>query len=97
VVRLNEVVDQNRARQDWATAMHSASWAVHLSGRVRAAAAAQLQLVVAVHDAGVPVADLAAGCWNALSGAVQALLVSDLVDRETGERLLEPYLAGFGG
>jgi hypothetical protein len=76
--------------------MHSASWAVYLSGRVRAAAAAQLQLVVAVHDAGVPVAEVAAGCWNALSGAVQALLVRDLLDVETGQQLLGPYLAGFG-
>jgi hypothetical protein len=34
---------------EWATAMHAATWAVELSGRTRAAAAAQMLLVGAVH------------------------------------------------
>jgi hypothetical protein len=94
--RLGQAAERNRGLGDWATAMHSASWAVYLSGRVRPAAAAQLQLVLAVRDAGMPVAELAAGSWNALSGAVQALLVRDLLDIDTTHRLLEPYLAAFG-
>jgi hypothetical protein len=94
--RLTEAVDRNRQQMDWATAMHSASWAVYLSGRVRSAAAAQLLLVIAVRDAGISIADLAAGCWNALSGAVHAQLVSDLLDLSTGQHLLEPYLSTFG-
>jgi hypothetical protein len=96
VARLGRAADRTRGQADWATAMHSASWAVYLSGRVRAAAAAQLQLVLAVHAAGVPVAALAAGGWNALSGTVAALLVRDLLDIATTHQLLEPYLAVFG-
>jgi hypothetical protein len=96
VTRLGQAADRTRGQADWATAMHSASWAVYLSGRVRAAAAAQLQLVLAVHAAGVPVAALAAGGWNALSGTVAALLVRDLLDIATTHQLLAPYLAVFG-
>jgi hypothetical protein len=94
--RLASAADRLRGRADWATAMHSASWAVYLAGRVRCAAAAQLHLVQALHDARVPVGDLAGGGWNALSGAVQALVVRDLLDIATSHRLLEPYLAAFG-
>jgi hypothetical protein len=96
LARLGQAADRNRGQIDWATAMHSASWAVYLSGRVRAAAAAQLQLVLAVRDGAVPVAELAAGSWNALSGAVQALLVRDLLDVATTHQLIGPYLAAFG-
>jgi hypothetical protein len=96
LARLGQAADRNRGQLDWATAMHSASWAVYLSGRVRAAAAAQLQLVLAVRAGGLPVADLAAGGWNALSGAVQALLVRDLLDVATAHQLLGPYLTAFG-
>jgi hypothetical protein len=80
----------------WAPAVHSASWAVYLSGRLRPAAAAQLLLVQAVEDAGVTVAERAAGVWNLLSGAVQALVVRDLLDAGTLHRLLNPYLAALG-
>ena len=67
-----------------------------MSERVRAAAAAQLLLVQAVDDAGIPVADRAAGVWNLLSGTVQALLVRDVLDVDTVHRLLNPYLAALG-
>jgi hypothetical protein len=80
----------------WAPAVHSASWAVHISGRVRAAAAAQLLLVQVIDDGGVPVADRAAGVWSLASGAVQALLVRDLLDIDTTHRLLAAYLAALG-
>lgn len=83
-------------RADWAAAMHSASWAVYLSGRVRPAAAAQLALVSAVDAAGLPIADRAAGVWNTLSGVVHALVVRDVTDYETTHRLLGPYLAALG-
>jgi hypothetical protein len=84
-------------RRGWAMAMHSASWAVYLAGRVRAAAAAQLRLVMAIRGADATVAQLAAGGWNAASGAVQALLVRDMLDAENVRRLLEPYRAVFAG
>jgi hypothetical protein len=96
-IRLEYAADRaRRSRIDWAQAMHSASWAVYLSGRLRAAAAAQLLLVLAVDGAGVPVASRAAGVWNAMSGAVHALVVRDLLDAATTHRLLEPYLAALG-
>ncbi|HLL64228.1 MAG TPA: hypothetical protein VK453_00605 [Micromonosporaceae bacterium] len=89
--------DNTRAAlTDWAPAVHAASWAVFLSGRTRAAAAAQMLLVAAVDHAGITVADRAGGVWNLLSGAVQALVVRDLLDTHTYHRLLDPFLAGLG-
>jgi hypothetical protein len=79
----------------WAPAVHAASWAVYVSERVRAAAAAQLMLVQAVEDAGIPVADRAGGVWNLLSGAVQAMVVRDLLAAETVARLVDPMLVAL--
>jgi hypothetical protein len=81
---------------DWSGAVHSASWAVFIAGRTRAAAAAQFLLVDAVDRAAIPVADRAGGCWNLLSGAVQALVVRDVLDSATLYRLLDPVIAAFG-
>jgi hypothetical protein len=75
---------------DWASAVHSATWAVFVTGRVRAAAAAQLLLVQAIDAARIPVPDRAGGCWNLLSGAVQALAVRDVLDESTLYRLTDP-------
>ena len=95
--RLNKVTDTSRpGLTDWAPAVHSASWAVFLSGRVRAGAAAQLLLVQALDRSGVPVGDRAGGVWNLLSGAVQALMVRDLLDSATARRLLDPYFTAMG-
>ena len=66
----------------WSGAVHSASWAAYLSDRVRTAAAAQLLLVQALDNGVVPVAERAGGVWNLLSGAVQALVVRDLLDKK---------------
>ena len=97
VARLGSATDTGgRDHRGWAGAMHAASWAVHLSGRIRAAAAAQLQLVQAIDDSGIPVPDRAAGVWNLLSGVVQALTVRDMVDPPTAHLLLQPYLAVLG-
>jgi hypothetical protein len=84
------------ALADWASAVHSASWSVFVAGRVRASAAAQLMLVLAVENAGVPVADRAGGVWNLLSGAVQALVVRDVLDGPTLYRLLDPVVSVLG-
>jgi hypothetical protein len=95
--RLRRAADATRRGiGDWAPAVHSASWGVYLSNRLRPAAAAQLLLVQAVEDAGIPVPDRAAGVWNLLSGAVQAIVVRDLLDAQTRHRLLDPYLAALG-
>jgi hypothetical protein len=97
VRRLVRAADDGRRHPTgWSTAAHSASWAAYLSDRVRTAAAAHLLLVQAVDSAGVPVPDRAGGVWNVLSGAVQALVVRDLLDTATAHRLLAPVVAVLG-
>jgi hypothetical protein len=97
LVRLGSAAESaRRSATNWAPAVHAASWAVYVSERVRAAAAAQLMLVQAVDDAGIPVADRAGGVWNLLSGAVQAMMVRDMLAAETLQRLLDPLLAALG-
>ena len=81
---------------EWAPAVHAASWAVYVSGRVREAAAAQFRLVKAIDDAGIPVSDRAGGVWNLLSGATQALVVRDMLATDTVQRLLNPFLVALG-
>ncbi len=95
--RLARAADVSRqATSDWAPAVHAASWSVYVSGRVRAAAAAQLLLVGALDEAGVTVAERAAGVWNLLSGTMQALVVRDALATDTVHRLLDPYLTALG-
>ena len=53
-------------------------------------------LVQAVDTAAIPLADRAGGVWNMLSGAVQALVVRDLLDTSTAHRLLAPVVAALG-
>jgi hypothetical protein len=88
--------DSRRATGGWSGAVHSASWAAYLSDRIRTAAAAQLLLVQALDNGVVPVADRAGGVWNLLSGAIQALVVRDLLDTATAHRLLAPVIAVLG-
>ncbi|MBL7254611.1 hypothetical protein [Paractinoplanes lichenicola] len=88
--------DARRNTGGWSPAVHSASWAAYLSDRVRTAAAAQMLLVQAVDTATIPLADRAGGVWNMLSGAVQALVVRDLLDTSTAHRLLAPVVAALG-
>ncbi|MDP9395701.1 MAG: hypothetical protein M3Q27_16200, partial [Actinomycetota bacterium] len=80
----------------WARAVHDASWAVYLSGRVRPAASAQLLAVQAVSAAGVPVSELAGGTWNLVSGAVHAVAVRDVVDEAVLDGLLRPWVEALG-
>ncbi|GAA3448017.1 hypothetical protein Pve01_02780 [Planomonospora venezuelensis] len=97
VERLSVLADQARLETNaWSQAVHGASWAVHTSDRVRAAAAAQFELVQAVDAAGIPVAERAGGVWNLLSGAVHALTVADLLEAALLERLLDPCLSVLG-
>ena len=85
------VVDEGRGdHRSWATAMHEASWAAHLSGRTRALAAAQLSAVLAFLDAGFTARDGAAGVWNAVAGCVQAVAMVDLLDASSTAALLLP-------
>jgi hypothetical protein len=92
--RWRRVVDEGRAQQrSWAAAMHEASWAAHVSGRLRAVAAAQLHAVRAFVDAGFGVHDGAAGVWNAVAGCVQAIALHDLVDEVSLAVLTAPLRA----
>jgi hypothetical protein len=75
----------------WAESMHEAGWAAHLSGRTRTAAAVQLRAVLAFRAAGFTETDAAQGSWNALSGALHALLVSDLLGDDHVAVLLRPW------
>lgn len=88
--------DARRNVGGWSPAVHSASWAAYLSDRVRTAAAAQMLLVQAVDNGGIPLADRAGGVWNMVSGAVQALVVRDLLDNASVHRLLSPVIAALG-
>lgn len=79
--RWRAAVDDGRPEQrPWATAMHEASWAAHVSGRIRATAAAQLCAVQAFLDGGFDLHDGASGVWNAVAGCVQGIAMADLLD-----------------
>ena len=102
-IRANDLARLSQSAEDarrnaggWSPAVHSASWAAYLSDRVRTAAAAQMRLVQAIDTAAIPLADRAGGVWNMLSGAVQALVVRDLLDTATAHRLLAPVVAALG-
>ncbi|HKS99695.1 MAG TPA: hypothetical protein VJT31_09225, partial [Rugosimonospora sp.] len=102
-VRAEDVRRLERAAEDsrrhpggWSSSVHSATWAAYLSDRVRTAAVAQLLLVQAIDIGALPLATRAGGVWNVLSGAVQALVVRDLLDTSTAHRLLAPVLAALG-
>jgi hypothetical protein len=85
-------VDEGRAdHRPWATAMHEASWAGHVSGRTRTLAVAQLHAVQAFLDGGFDLHDGAAGVWNALAGCVQGTAVADLLDESSLAVLQAPW------
>jgi hypothetical protein len=88
--RLHDAARDVRAQGGWAPAMHSATWAVQLSGRGREAAAAQLRAVRVLVDSGLTPREAARGAWNLVSGAVQATVAADLVDDDTAQRLTGP-------
>lgn len=95
-LRLSAVGRQPRPQGSWAPAMHSATWSVHLSGRVREAAVAQLRAARVVTEAGLSGALAARGLWNLVSGAVQSTVAADLLDDATAERLRLPVLDALG-
>ena len=81
----------------WAPAMHQATWALHVTDRLRVAADAQLAMVVAFHEAGFDHLDAAYGVWNALSGAVQATVAADLLSETDFHRLTAVWSRVTGG
>ncbi|CAA9244616.1 MAG: hypothetical protein AVDCRST_MAG57-1670 [uncultured Blastococcus sp.] len=90
-------VDEGRAEhRPWATAMHEASWAAHVSGRTRALATAQLHAVQAFLDGGFDLHDGAAGTWNAIAGCVQGITMADLLDESSLGVLHAPWVRVVG-
>jgi hypothetical protein len=85
-------VDELRPRTtDWAPAMHQATWALHLSGRLRLSMDAQMAALTAFRAAGFTAQDAAYGVWNAVSGAVAATCVADLLPDADQEVLLRAW------
>ena len=96
--RWRTAVDDGRAdHRPWATAMHEASWAAHVSGRTRTLAAVQLHAVQAFLDGGFDRHDGAAGVWNAVAGCVQGIAMSDLLDRSSLTVLRAPWVRVAAG
>jgi hypothetical protein len=90
--------DDGRAEhRPWASAMHDACWAAHVSGRTRTLAAAQLHAVRAFLDGGFDGRDGAHGVWNAVAGCVQAVVMGDLLDEASLAVLRAPWLRVAGG
>jgi hypothetical protein len=90
--RWRVAVDEGRAEhRPWATAMHEAAWAAHVSGRTRLLATAQLLAVQAFLDGGFDGRDGAHGAWNAVAGCVQGVAMADLLDEGSLATLRAPW------
>jgi len=80
----------------WAEAMHEACWAVHLTGRERLAAAAQLHAVRILHGTTTngtrPGPDVVA----AAVAAVHAAVVADVLNGDVAAALSAPFAAAVG-
>lgn len=95
--RWRAAVEEGRAeRRPWATAMHEASWAAHVSDRTRLLATAQLHAVQAFLDGGFDRHDGAAGVWNAVAGCVQGIAMGDLLDEGALAVLRAPWVRVAG-
>lgn len=81
---------------EWAQAVHEASWAAFTTGRIRAAASAQLLAVQAFRAGGLDAADGAEGIWNLISGHVQACVVADVLPSELQQRLGRGWRSALG-
>ncbi|MDQ1704868.1 MAG: hypothetical protein QOF18_1234 [Frankiaceae bacterium] len=79
----------------WAAAMHDACWAVELTGRGRETAVAQLEALAAVIDIAGPT-PLDPEIVSAVTAAVHATAVADVLTGETLTDLRRPLLAHLG-
>lgn len=85
--RLRGAVGDDPQRLRWSAAVHDASWAIFLTGRIRAAAAAQLLAVQAFAASPLTASDAALGTWNLVSGVVHGLVADDILAGETAAAL----------
>lgn len=94
---LDMAVDGTRRSEvGWASALHSAAWAIELTARVRVAAAAELTALRALPVAGDPGFPALAGVVSASCAVIQACVVADLLDTATYDVLTHPWRAVFG-
>lgn len=77
----------------WSTAMHEACRAAVDAGRLVPAARAQLAAARAVRLSGVSTTPGASGAMMAVTAAVQAACVADLLDDDVARTLVEPWEA----
>ena len=77
------------APAEWAARMHDACWAVHLTGRERAAAVAQLHALRAVVAVWAP-APPPLRAVSMTSAAVHATVVADVLDAATVTAMTQP-------
>ncbi|MGH8869363.1 MAG: hypothetical protein ACRDYU_15390 [Actinomycetes bacterium] len=96
VARLRDSVSERELLASWGDALQDATSAARVTGRLRAAAAAQLMAVEALQRGGLPAEVGAVGAWNVVSGYVQALVVADVLDQLTQLRLTMPLRAALG-
>lgn len=82
---------ESQAAGTWPVLMHQAASAALTTGRLRAAAAAQLLTVVAIHQAW-PGAAAVEGGWNAVSAVAAALVVSDVLPDAAFGGLVERWV-----
>jgi len=80
----------------WAPAMHAASWAASMSGRLRPVAGAQLALLRAMLIAGLPRLIGASGVMMAGTAAMQATVLADVLDTQTYDTLTAAWVETLG-
>lgn len=88
--------DAHSTENGWAPAMHAASWAAVISGRLRPVAAAQLALLRAMLLGGLPSMMGASGVMMAATAAMQAVVLEDVLDGATYDALTGAWVAAFG-
>ena len=80
------------APAQWATRMHEACWAVHTTGRERAATVTQLHALVALTEAYAPELPPLRAVSMA-TAAVFAAVVADVLDTDTHHAMSDPLLS----
>jgi hypothetical protein len=96
VARLRPDADAPAAPAEWAARMHDACWAVHLTGRERAAAVAQLHALRAVVRVWAP-ASPPLRVVSMTTAAVHATVVSDVLDTSTVTAMSQPLFRCSSG
>lgn len=88
VRRVNRTAEWPAAPADWASRMHDASWAIHLTGRGRVALVTQLHALRALIEATGARPPLRAVAT--VAAAVHAAVVADVLDTTTYDAMTQP-------